>query len=104
MVIVAKVEGEKSMVVIERVSERVYSMCTLKKDVKVKDVRTTAKTAKESDLPRTDGNIQVDGDEWWRSMVSRKHNIEMLSSSQELSLQFLIQDTPTTEFPPNEVN
>jgi hypothetical protein len=93
MVMVAKVDGEKSMVVIERIGERLYSMCTLKKDVKVKDVRTAAKTAKETDQPPVTEAEKVMGGEWWKGMVARRCD----SEKQEISLQFLIQDSTSTE-------
>ena len=88
---IAKVEGEKNMVVVERVGEHVYSMCTLKKDLKVKDVRLAAKSAKETDTsylarPR-DESMQVDGEEWWRKLA-----VSNLFSGEKkgVSLEFLI--------------
>jgi DNA replication regulator SLD3 len=96
MVMVAKVEGEKNMVVIERIGECVYSMCALNKDVKVKDVRTVAKMAKDTELPvvtEVEGTLQ-EGNEWWRGMVVRKLETQ---EKQELSLQFLIQNPAATE-------
>ena len=93
---VAKIEGEKNMVVIERVGERIYSMCALKKDVKVKDVRTIAKTAKETEQPPATETATIEGGEWWRGMVARRHNQE----NQGVSLQFLIRDPASTELIP----
>lgn len=90
---IAKVEGEKSMVVIERVGGCIYSMCTLKKDLKIKDVRIVAKTAKEtgpSIQPRScDQSMNIDGDEWWKKMMVRNlHSTD----NQEASLHFLVKD------------
>ena len=92
---IAKVEGEKSMVVIERVGGCIYSMCTLKKDLKVKDVRIVAKTAKEMgpsiQLTTCDQSMNVDGDEWWKRMMVRNlHSAD----NQEVSLHFLVKDDP----------
>lgn len=92
---VAKVEGEKNMVVIEKISDHIYSMCTLKKDLKVKDVRMVAKTAKEKDVNivrTTDEGIHIEGGEWWRKMVAR--NIHS-GDKQQISLQFLSGDIKT---------
>jgi DNA replication regulator SLD3 len=96
MVMIAKVEGEKNMVVIEGIGERMYSMCALKKDVKVKDVRTVAKMAKETELPLvTEVEEPVhEGNEWWRGMVVRKLETR---EKREISLQFLIQNPTATE-------
>jgi len=73
MVMIAKVEGEKNMVVVERVTENIYSMCTLKKDLKVKDVRLVVKSTKEthtSNLEKSRGEcMQLDGEEWWRQFA-----------------------------------
>ena len=90
---IAKVEGEKNMVVIERVGDYIYSMCTLKKDLKVKDVRIVAKTAKEMGstnyVRKADETMHVDGEEWWRRMMVRNlHSTE----NQQVSLQFLVKD------------
>jgi hypothetical protein len=98
VVMIAKVEGEKSMVAIERVCGFVYSMCTLKKDLKVKDVRIVAKTAKEmgpSIQPRScDQSINVDGDVWWKRMMVRNlHSTD----NEEVSLHFLVKED-TAEF------
>lgn len=92
MVMVAKVEGEKNLVVIEKIGECLYSMCTLKKDLKIKDIRTVAKTARDMDQTNQapDGDsMQVDGDEWWRRMIVRH---PQRREEQELSLNFLIGD------------
>jgi len=93
LVMIAKVEGEKSMVVIEQVGDCIYSMCTLKKDLKVKDVRTVAKTAKEcgsTNYVRTaEETMHVDGEEWWRRMMVR--NLYS-TNNQQSSLQFLVKD------------
>lgn len=86
---IAKVEGEKSMVIIERISHGIYSMCTLKKDLKVKDVRMVAKAAKEKDstyVRTTNDAIEVDGEVWWRRMMIGK---VQLGERQQVSLQFL---------------
>jgi hypothetical protein len=61
------------MVVVER--SDVYSMCMLKKDLKVKDVRLVAKSAKETDIsnlltPRAE-SMQINGKEWWRKLTTR---------------------------------
>jgi hypothetical protein len=88
-VMIAKVEGEKNMVVIENISDSIYSMCTLKKDLKVKDVRTVAKTAKEKDMnivKATDEGMYIEGGEWWKKVVVR--NIHF-GEKQQVSLQFL---------------
>jgi DNA replication regulator SLD3 len=80
------------MVVIERIGDCIYSMCTLKKDLKIKDIRTVAKTAKDLDqrTQTPDGNrMQVDGDEWWRRMVVRE---PQRREEQDLNLNFLIDD------------
>ena len=98
MVMVAKVEGEKCMVVIERVGDNMHAMCALKKDLKVKDVRLVAKTSKEiapsSRVAAVDESMQVDGGEWWRRMMAKKpyHGEE-----KQISLKFLIEDAVTTE-------
>jgi hypothetical protein len=92
MVMVAKVEGEKNMVVIEKIGECIYSMCILQKDLKIKDIRTAAKTAKELDQKAqvSDGDrMQVDGDEWWRRMVVQE---SQRRDEQDLNLNFLIDD------------
>lgn len=92
MVMVAKVEGEKHMVVIEKIGECIYSMCTLKKDLKIKDIRTVAKTAKELDqrTQASDGDrMQVDGNEWWIRMVAHE---SQRYDEQDLNLNFLIDD------------
>src|SRR5271155_2451374 len=90
-IMIAKVEGEKNMVVVERVGEHVYSMCMLKKDLKVKDIRLVAKSAKETDIsnlvrPR-DESMQIDGEEWWRKLA-----VSNLISGEkkEVSIDFLI--------------
>jgi len=79
------------MVVVERVGEHVYSMCMLKKDLKVKDVRLVAKSAKETDVsnlvrPR-DESMQLDGEEWWRKLAV---NNPFSGEKKEVSLEFLI--------------
>lgn len=89
---IAKVEGEKNMVVVERVAENVYSMCTLKKDVKIKDVRLVVKSTKETDIsnlerPR-DESIQLDGEEWWKKATV---NNLFTGEKKDMSLEFLIQ-------------
>ena len=92
---IAKVEGEKNMVVIEKIGDYIYSMCTLKKDLKVKDVRIVAKTAKEKDVNivrTTDEGMHIEGGEWWRKMVVR--NIHS-GEKQQVSLQFLTGDVNT---------
>jgi hypothetical protein len=90
---VAKVEGEKNLVVIERFGDCIYSMCTLKKELKVKDVRLVAKMARERDLAtyvRTAAEtMHVDGGEWWRRMTIRDLHS---TNKQQVSLQFLIED------------
>jgi hypothetical protein len=91
VVMIAKIEGEKNMVVLERVGESVYSMCMLKKDLKVKDVRSVSKSAKETDMTNlARGNEEVmeaDGDEWWRKMTV--NNLRRGDENQ-VSLKFLI--------------
>jgi hypothetical protein len=92
MVMVAKVEGEKNMVLIEKVGECIYSMCTLKKELKIKDIRTVAKMARDvnqQNQAQDEDRIQVDGDEWWARMVVRE---PQRRTEQDLKLQFLIDD------------
>ena len=89
---IAKVEGEKNMVVVERVAENVYSMCTLKKDLKIKDVRLVVKSTKETDIsnlerPR-DESMQLDGEEWWKKVTV---NNLFAGEKKDVSLEFLIQ-------------
>src|SRR5271170_1961871 len=73
MVMVAKVEGEKSMVIIERVDERVYSMCLLRKDLKIKDVRAVAKLSRDKELKleikQVNAAMPIEGNEWWKNMA-----------------------------------
>lgn len=87
---IGKVEGEKHMVVIEQVRDCLYSMCSLKKDLKVKDIRQIAKKSKEvtsSETQSSEGeNIQAGGGEWWGESVVRNTNRE---EGQDISLQFL---------------
>jgi hypothetical protein len=88
VVMIAKVEGEKSMVVIEKIGECLYSMCALKKDLKIKDVRTAARCAKEqeiqSEIQTEEDGMQIDGNEWWRGMMVRQ---SQLRPRQDVTLQ-----------------
>jgi hypothetical protein len=99
VVIVAKVESEKSMVVIERIEDHLYSMCTLKKDLKVKEVRLVARKAKDTEnlsLRNIEDNpMQIDSGEWWTKLMV--HNINV-PEKRDRSLQFLINDVTKTEF------
>jgi hypothetical protein len=92
MVMVAKVEGEKNMVLIEKVGECIYSMCTLKKELKIKDIRTVAKMARDVNQQtqaQNEDRMEVDGDEWWARMVVRE---PQRRTEQDMKLQFLIDD------------
>ena len=104
LIMIARVEGEKGMVVIEQVEEYLYSMCALKKDLKVKDVRTIFKASKEKDniveVSSTDENMQIDGDEWWKNIAVR--NITQ-GERGDVSLQFLL-DERSPEFNPFEMD
>jgi hypothetical protein len=90
VVMIGKVEGEKNMVVIERVDDYIYSMCTLKKDLKVKDVRMAAKASKDkyvNHVSVVDEAREVDGGEWWRKMMVRnKHSADR----HPVSLRFFV--------------
>ena len=102
VVMVAKVEGEKSMVIMERVDDRVYSMCSLRKDLKIKDVRYIAKASRDNDVKLevkalNAAAMPVDGSEWWTSMA-----VQTLPSdfSRHISLKFLHGETPSIQFAP----
>ena len=94
---IAKIEGEKNMVAVEKVGDKIYSMCTLKKDLKVKDVRLAAKSAKETDLSglvrRRDENKQSEGEDWWRKLVVQN---PFFGERKQVSLEFMI-NTPESE-------
>lgn len=96
---IAKVEGEKSMIVIEKIGGCLYSMCALKKDLKVKDVRTVAKAAKDIEMPgfgEVEGDeMQIDGNEWWRDMIIQPNRFK---ERQEVKFNILLQGAPT-EYP-----
>ena len=98
-VIVAKVEGEKSMVVIEQIDKCLYTMCTLRKDLKLKDVRTVAKSAKDLSLQvqeqADDPRMEIGEDEWWRGMVVRPKQGQ--GEHPSLQLQFLLEDEPSPQ-------
>jgi hypothetical protein len=101
-VMIAKVEGEKNMIVIEKIGEHVYTMCTLRKDLKVKDVRMVSKMSRESE-PRPaeqepqkeKGEMQVDG-EWWKAMAIRP---PFQHSTQDFTLTFLLPDPNKATYP-----
>lgn len=82
------------MVAIEQIDDYVYSMCALKKDLKVKDVRTAAKASKDKDYePEIICNrekMPVDADEWWGKFAV----LHLKEREQDLSLQFLVEDKP----------
>lgn len=90
VVMVAKIEGEKSMVIIELVDDRVYSMCSLRKDLKIKDVRAVAKMSRDKELKlevkQVNAAMPVEGNEWWTNMA-----VQTLQSdfSRQLTLKFL---------------
>ena len=97
-VMVAKVEGERSMVIIERVDDSVYSMCLLRKDLKIKDVRSVAKTSRDNDIKLevkalNAAAMPVDRSDWWASMA-----VQTLQSdfNRPISLEFLRNDTQFT--------
>jgi hypothetical protein len=94
-VMIAKVEGEKSMVVIEKIGECLYSMCALKKDLKIKDVRTAARSAKDFEIPsqiQTEKDeMQVDGNEWWRGLMVRPSQLKPRQDA-TLQLNLFFQD------------
>ena len=100
-VMIAKVEGEKNMVVIEQIDKCIYTMCTLRKDLKLKDVRVVAKAAKDirpTTRDESDGNgMELEGSEWWRRMMAGSSRVCPIRS---VSLQFLINDNPPIEFVP----
>jgi hypothetical protein len=99
MVMVAKIEGEKNMVLIEKVGECIYSMCLLKKELKIKDIRTVAKMARDvnqQNRPQDDDRMHVDGEEWWARMVVREPHRH---AEPDLKLHFLIDDG-TVEYSP----
>jgi hypothetical protein len=96
-VFVAKVEGEKNMVVIEQIDNCVYTMCALRKDLRLKDARTLAKSgivpiARSQERP-DDSRMEM-GDEWWRGLIAGppRNGLETCS----VPLQFLISDTTST--------
>ena len=94
-VMIAKVEGEKNMVVIEKIGECLYSMCALKKDLKIKDIRTAARSAKECEIPsqiqtETD-EMEIDGNEWWRGLMVRPSQLKPRQDA-TLQLNLLVQD------------
>jgi hypothetical protein len=68
---VAKIEGEKSMVVIDKVRKEVYSICTLRKELKVKDVRLLAKSAKVHEDVEVGKFSMGESDCWWKDMTAR---------------------------------
>lgn len=92
---IAKVEGEKSMVVIEKIGQCLYSMCALKKDLKIKDVRTAARSAKEFEIPSQiqpeNNEMQIDGNEWWRGLMVRQSQLKPRQDV-TLRLNLLLQD------------
>jgi len=97
VVMVAKVEGEKSMVIMERVDDHVYSMCSLRKDLKIKDIRYVAKTSRDNDIKLevkalNAAAMPVDGSEWWTSMT-----VQTLPSdiNRQIFLEFLHRETPS---------
>lgn len=100
-VMIAKVEGEKNMVVIEQIDKCIYTMCTLRKDLKLKDVRVVAKASKDigpTTRDDTDGTrMELEGSEWWRGMMARSSRVCPIRS---VSLQFLINDNRPIQFVP----
>jgi len=99
VVMIAKVEGDKGMTVIEKIGECLYSMCSLRKDLKVKDVRMVAKGVKDVEMPSQEeidvDEMQVDGNEWWRTMMIRP---SQLKERHEITLNMLIQDGGSIEY------
>ena len=92
LVMVAKIEGEKNMVVIQRVGEDVYSMCALKKDLKIKDVRTITKAARDKQIDNVNSrnvHMPMDEGEWWQGTTVRKLNTQ---NKRDVSLKFLKED------------
>lgn len=82
------------MFVIEGVGDHIYSMCALTKDLKVKDVKIVAKTAKERDSTsyamETGEKMHIDEGEWWMRIALRN----LHSTDQPpVPLEFLIQDS-----------
>ena len=73
VVMVAKIEGEKNIVIIERVDHCIYSMCSLRKDLKIKDVRAVAKMSRDKELEleikQVNAAMPVEGNEWWKNMA-----------------------------------
>jgi hypothetical protein len=94
VVMVAKVEGEKSMVIIERVDERAYSMCLLRKDLKIKDVRAVAKMSRDKELKlevkQVNAAMPVEGNEWWKNMAVQALQTDF---NRQITLKFLSNDT-----------
>jgi hypothetical protein len=105
---VAKVESEKSMVILERIDDHVYSMCSLRKDLRIKDVRSVAKMSRDKDvklqIKAMNPAMPVDGSEWWKSMAVQDFPSEI---DCQVSLKFLDNDTSSIECSPscsNEAN
>jgi len=102
IVMIARIEGEKNMVAIEKIGESLYAICSLKKDLKVKEIRTMSKMSKDANhAARTRTNqetMQIDGEEWWRGLSTDESNAEI---NGEVNLQFLVEEPATTEFSPD---
>jgi len=100
IVMIARIEGEKNMVAIEKIGESLYAICSLKKDLKVKEIRTMSKMSKDANhAARTRTNqekMQIDGEEWWRGLSTHEYNTEI---NGEINLQFLVEEPAITEFP-----
>lgn len=104
VVMVAKIEGEKSMVIIERVDDHVYSMCSLRKDLKIKDVRSVAKMSRDKDIKlevkqmcAAIAAMPVEGSEWWRGMAVQGLQSDL---NRQVSLKFLNTEIPSIESVP----
>ena len=96
---IAKVEGEKNMVVVGRFGGNMYSMCTLKKDLKVKEVRLVAKSAKETDFTSLvrpkDESMQIDDKKWWRKLMV---NNPCSGTKKQVSLDILVDSSEIERF------
>jgi hypothetical protein len=96
------------MVALEMIDRCLYTMCALRKDLKLKDVRALMKSSKNIPLPLQNDtectNMDIDGSEWWRNIAIRPRH----SQGQHLTnLQFLIENnlsSPVKEEPVLEEN
>lgn len=97
-VMIAKVEGEKSMVIIERIDDCVYSMSSLRKDLKIKDVRSAAKMSRDKDVKLevkpVNCTIPDNGSDWWKNIAVQHRQSDC---NRQVPFKFLNNETPSIE-------